>query len=100
MTEMPAEMAEMIEDLHALCERGLACHLMSDVSQMCVTCRAAQMLYLQHAQLRRMARLVWEEHIGDVSDEMADFRAELVEGCWGWLTKDHEAIAVMGELAT
>jgi len=47
-TEVPTYLQEMIEDLHALCERGLRCHFLSDSSAMCVTCRAAHTLYHQH----------------------------------------------------
>jgi len=46
MNEIDPEMQEMLEDLHALCEKGLQCHLMPNYKKMCVTCRAAHHLYL------------------------------------------------------
>ena len=56
MTEIPPALQEMIEDLHALCEKGLRCHFHSNPTLMCVTCRAAQTLYGQYSNIQRLER--------------------------------------------
>ena len=55
-TEIPPGLQEMIEDLHALCEKGLRCHFRSNVADMCITCRAAHTLYHQHRLLTEAER--------------------------------------------
>jgi len=52
----PPGLQEMIEDLHALCEKGLRCHFLPTPEAMCITCRCAHMLYQQHTHIQRLER--------------------------------------------
>lgn len=75
--------AELIQDLHAMCERDFRCHFHSNIDLMCVTCQAAQHLYLCARHSERLTRLHAEWLNQSLSDEMARFHDDLVAGCYG-----------------
>jgi hypothetical protein len=56
VTEISPELQEMLEDLHALCEKGLRCHFLSNAAAMCITCQAAHTIYQQHTHINRLER--------------------------------------------
>jgi len=75
--------ADLIQDLHAMCEKGLRCHFHSNPSLMCVTCRAAQYLYLCARHCERLTQLHYEWLQQSLSNEMAAFHDDLVAGGYG-----------------
>lgn len=81
MTDTPYD--GLIQDLHAMCERGLDCHFHSNPNLMCVTCRAAQNLHLCWRHCERLTQLHAEWIDGSLSPEMVAFHDDLVDGGYG-----------------